>query len=50
MLRAEPDTDTVRALQQLATAEVFIGSPDADRLPAEALYLGDALDVSAGQL
>jgi class 3 adenylate cyclase/tetratricopeptide (TPR) repeat protein len=49
-LRAEPDTDTVRALQQLATAEVFIGSPDADRLSAEALTLGDALDVSAGQL
>jgi class 3 adenylate cyclase/tetratricopeptide (TPR) repeat protein len=50
VLRTEPDTDTVRALQQLAVVEVFAGSPDADRLSAEALTLGEALDVSTGQL
>jgi tetratricopeptide (TPR) repeat protein len=50
VLRAEPDTDTVRALEVLAVAEVFAGSPDADRLSAEALNLGEALDVDAGQL
>jgi class 3 adenylate cyclase/predicted ATPase len=50
VLRAEPDTDTVRALEILAVAEVFAGSPDADRLSAEALNLGEALDVGAGQL
>jgi tetratricopeptide (TPR) repeat protein len=50
VLRAEPDTDTVRALEVLAIAEVFAGSPDADRLSAEALNLGEALDVGAGQL
>jgi hypothetical protein len=31
VLRAEPDTDTVRALEQLAVLEVFAGTPDADR-------------------
>ena len=50
VLRAEPDTDTVLALDQLAVVEVFAGSPDADRLSAEALTLGEALDVSTGQL
>ena len=30
--------------------EVFAGSPDADRLTAEALALGQALDVGPGQL
>ena len=50
VLRADPDTDTVRALQGLATLEVFAGSPDADRLTAEALYLGQALDVDTAQL
>ena len=49
-LRADPDTDTVGALEQLAVLEVFAGSPDADRLSAEALALGQALSVSAGQL
>ena len=29
---------------------MFAGSPDADRLSAEALTLGQALDVGAGQL
>ena len=42
VLRADPDTDTVRALGDLATLEVFAGSPDADKLSAEALSLGQA--------
>ena len=50
ILRADPDTDTVRALQGLATLEVFAGSPDAGRLTTEALYLGQALGVDTGQL
>jgi class 3 adenylate cyclase/tetratricopeptide (TPR) repeat protein len=50
VLRAEPDTDTVRALEELAVVEAFAGSPDADRLSAEALTLGEDLDVSTGQL
>ena len=45
-----PDTDTVRALSELATVEVFAGSPDADRLSTEALTLGQALGVGTGQL
>ena len=49
ILRADPDTDTVRALQGLATLEVFAGSPDAGRLTAEALYLGQALGVDTAQ-
>jgi class 3 adenylate cyclase/predicted ATPase len=47
VLRDDPDTDTVRALEQLATLEVFAGSPDADRLSHEALTIGQALDVDA---
>jgi class 3 adenylate cyclase/tetratricopeptide (TPR) repeat protein len=50
VLRAEPDTDTVRALGQLASVAVFAGSPDADQLTTEALALGQALDVGTGQL
>jgi class 3 adenylate cyclase/tetratricopeptide (TPR) repeat protein len=50
VLRAEPDADTVDALHQLATVEVFAGSPDADRLSAEALTLGQDLGVGTGQL
>jgi hypothetical protein len=50
VLRADADADTVRALAELALGEVFAGSPDADRLSAEALNLGEALDVDAGQL
>jgi class 3 adenylate cyclase/tetratricopeptide (TPR) repeat protein len=45
VLRADPDTDTVSALNELATVEVFAGSPDADRLTTEALILGQALGV-----
>ena len=47
VLRADPDTDTVRALEELAALEVFAGSPDADRLTTEALILGQALGVGA---
>jgi class 3 adenylate cyclase/tetratricopeptide (TPR) repeat protein len=50
VLRAEPDADTVRALDQLAALEVFEGSPDGDRLSTESLILGQALDVGASQL
>ena len=50
VLRADPDTDTVRALGELAQLEVFAGSPDADRLTTEALALGQALGTGAGQL
>ena len=50
VLRADPDTDTVRALEELAVVEVFAGSPDADRLSTEALILGQALDVGTSQL
>jgi len=50
VLRAQPDTDTVRALEQLAALEVFAGSPDADRLSTEALTLGQGLGVGTGQL
>jgi class 3 adenylate cyclase len=45
VLRADPDRDTVRALDQLATVAVFSGSPDGDELSAEALTLGQDLDV-----
>jgi class 3 adenylate cyclase len=45
VLRADPGTDTVRALNNLAAVEVFAGSPDAGRLSAEALTLGQALGV-----
>ncbi len=50
VLRADPDADTVRALEELAALEMFAGSPDADRLTTEALALGQALGTDAGQL
>ena len=50
VLRAEPDADTVRALDQLAILEVVAGSPDADTLSTEALTLGQALVVDPGTL
>jgi len=50
VLSTDPDRDTVRALDQLATVAVFSGSPDADQLSAEALTLGQDLDVDAGLL
>jgi class 3 adenylate cyclase len=45
VLRARPDADTVIALDRLAGLEVSVGSPEADRLTAEALDLGQALSV-----
>jgi tetratricopeptide (TPR) repeat protein len=50
VLRADPDTDTVRALDELAALGVHAGSPDADRLSSEALILGQALGVGRDQL
>jgi class 3 adenylate cyclase/tetratricopeptide (TPR) repeat protein len=50
ILREDPDTDTVRALRQLAALEVFAGSPDADRITLEVLILGQALGVGNSQL
>jgi class 3 adenylate cyclase/tetratricopeptide (TPR) repeat protein len=50
VLRADPDTDTVRALDELATLELFAGSPDADKLCTEALTLAQALDVGSDTL
>jgi predicted ATPase len=50
MLREDRDTDTVRALGELAALEVFAGSPDADALSAEALALGQDLAVDDATL
>ncbi len=50
VLRADPDADTVRALDELAAVEAFADTPDANQLSAEALTLGQALDVDTGQL
>jgi class 3 adenylate cyclase len=50
VLRADPDVDTVGALNELAILEVFAATPDADRVTAEALTLGQALGVAASQL
>jgi class 3 adenylate cyclase/tetratricopeptide (TPR) repeat protein len=50
VLRAEPDADTVRALGNLATLHASDGSPDAGTLTTEAMILGQALGVGAGQL
>jgi class 3 adenylate cyclase/tetratricopeptide (TPR) repeat protein len=50
VLRPDPDFDTVTALQRLVIEEVFSGGPDADALSAEALGLGQALEVDAAQL
>jgi len=50
VLRAEPDADTVQALAELATVEVFAGAAGADALTAEALALGQALAVNDATL
>ncbi len=50
ILRADPDTDTVQALKELALVEVLAGSPEADELSTEALILGQAIDVDDGLL
>jgi class 3 adenylate cyclase len=46
-LRGEPDADTVNALGVLANLELFDGNiPDGERLAAEALAMGQALEVA----
>ena len=50
VLREDPDTDTVRALGELARLEVATGSPAADALSAEALALGQDLAVDEATL
>jgi class 3 adenylate cyclase len=50
VLQVDPDTDTVRALNGLASAGVWAGSPDADRLSVEALSLGQALGIAGREL
>ena len=50
VLRDDPDTDTVRALGELARLEVAAGSPAADALSAEALALGQDLAVDEATL
>jgi len=49
VLQADPDTDTVRAIAELAGVAVFAGSSDAGELSAEALTLSQALGVDVGQ-
>ncbi len=44
-LRPEPDVDTVLALEQLGSLEMFDGSADADSVTAEAVALAQALDL-----
>ena len=50
VLREDPDTNTVRALGELARLEVATGSPAADALSAEALALGQDLAVDEATL
>jgi hypothetical protein len=50
VLRAQPDTDAVHALSDLARVEVFAGSPEADGLSTEALDLGQAVGVTPAEL
>jgi class 3 adenylate cyclase/tetratricopeptide (TPR) repeat protein len=50
ILRTDPDADTVRALNDFAMLQVIACSSDADQLTAEALTLGQALDVGRQQV
>ena len=51
VLREAPDTDTVRALEDLASLCIYAGAlPEADRLSTEALVLAQALGVDIDQL
>jgi predicted ATPase len=50
VLRDDPDTDTVRALGELARLETAAGSPAADALSTEALALGQNMAVDAATL
>jgi class 3 adenylate cyclase/predicted ATPase len=50
VLRADPDVDTVRALDRLTWSEVSMSSPAVDKLTTEALSLGQALGTDASLL
>ena len=50
VLQQDPDVDTVAALSALADLEVLYGQPEADRLTAEALAMGQALQVDPALL
>jgi class 3 adenylate cyclase/predicted ATPase len=50
VLRDDPSTDTVQALNELAALEAFAGAPEADALTAEALTLGQDLAVDDATL
>jgi class 3 adenylate cyclase/tetratricopeptide (TPR) repeat protein len=50
VLREGPDTDTVRAVSDLAVVEVVAGAPEGDTLSAEALALGQDLAVDDATL
>ncbi len=50
VLRDAADADTVRALEHLATVEVFAGTQAADALSTEAVALGQALAVDDATL
>ena len=50
VLRDDADTDTIRALGELARLEAHAGTPDADALSAEALALGQDLAVDDATL
>jgi class 3 adenylate cyclase len=50
VLREDPDTDTVRAMSQLASLETSSGSPNADALTTSTLTLGEALGVGTDLL
>jgi class 3 adenylate cyclase/tetratricopeptide (TPR) repeat protein len=45
VLRADPDEDTVKALDLLAALEDSAGSPEADTVTTEALVIGQALGI-----
>jgi hypothetical protein len=45
VLRHDPDADTARAVEQLASLESFAGTPEANAVTDEALHLVAALDV-----
>jgi tetratricopeptide (TPR) repeat protein len=50
VLRPEPDEDTVAAIADMATLEVFGGGRDAHRIASEAVAMGQALGVGPSRL
>jgi class 3 adenylate cyclase/tetratricopeptide (TPR) repeat protein len=50
LLRPEPAEDTVSALAQLASVDVFNGGNEGGKLLSEALYLAQGLDIGGGML